>query len=42
MIQQSKIVSDIPLLVGFVALTSSPVTAQVSLIGAGATFPDPI
>jgi phosphate transport system substrate-binding protein len=40
--QQSTVGSAIALLVGLAALASSPTSAQVSLTGAGATFPNPI
>jgi phosphate transport system substrate-binding protein len=41
--QQTKIASSLSLLLGLVAsLTGSPVAAQVSLTGAGATFPNPV
>jgi phosphate transport system substrate-binding protein len=40
--QQTTIGSGLLLLVGLAALTSSPTSAQVSLTGAGATFPNPI
>jgi phosphate transport system substrate-binding protein len=39
---QSTIGSGLVLLFGAVALTGSPAAAQVSLTGAGATFPNPI
>jgi phosphate transport system substrate-binding protein len=39
---QSTIGSGLVLLLGAVALTGSPAAAQVSLTGAGATFPNPI
>jgi phosphate transport system substrate-binding protein len=39
---QSTIGSGLALLAGLTALTASPTRAQVSLTGAGATFPNPI
>ena len=39
---QSSIGSGVALLVAAAALTAAPVNAQVSLTGAGATFPNPI
>src|SRR3954465_15979288 len=39
---QSTIGSALAVLAGLTALTASPASAQVSLTGAGATFPNPI